>query len=146
MNGKADDILQERSLSNSSSIYRQGSVAPAYDAAPSHMALNGSGFGASSTLDDVYYNEKTSAHGHGQGQDHFAPGAGVGAGAGAHSLPYDLENDYTSYPPAIQPNHSNSGVNGAYDQDSDDETRHPQPYGQGHRAPDVDHGNLTHYR
>lgn len=73
------------------------------------MALNGSGFGASSTLDDDYYQEKTSAAGQSQ-HDPYNPQSHV----------YDLDTDYTSYPPAIQPQ-STPGVNGAYDPDSDDE-------------------------
>lgn len=77
------------------------------------MALNGSGFGASSTLDDEYYQEKTSGS---QQHDPYS----------APNQPYDLETDYTSYPPPVQPNLSNAG---AYDQDSDDDINRDDGHG-----------------
>lgn len=82
------------------------------------MALNGSGFGASSTLDDDYYQEKTSATG--QSHDPY----------NTQSHVYDLDTDYTSYPPAVQPQ-SHPGANGAYDPDSDDEMNRAAGAGAG---------------
>jgi hypothetical protein len=92
---------QERSTSNSSSIFTH-SVAPAYDAAPVPMALNGSDFGGTQQLDNDYYEKSQS---------------------GDHNQAYDLDHDYTSYPPVVQP-HAQPGVHGVQDSDgSDDEMR-----------------------
>lgn len=92
---------QERSTSNSSSIFTH-SAAPAYDAAPVPMALNGSDFGGTQQLDNDYYEKSQS---------------------GDHHQAYDLDHDYTSYPPVVQP-HAHSGVHGVQDSDgSDDEMR-----------------------
>jgi hypothetical protein len=92
---------QERSNSNSSSIFAH-SAAPAYDAAPVPMALNGSDFGGTQQLDNDYYEKSQS---------------------GDHAQAYDLDHDYTSYPPVVQP-HAQPGVHGVHDSDgSDDEMR-----------------------
>lgn len=112
-------LSQERSISNSSSLFHHSSVAPAYDASSAPMALGGSTFGASSSPDDEYYQEKSTGV-----QSQHDP-------YGAHNHPYDLDTDYTSYPPAVQPNGSNQGVNGSYDPDSDDEARHGAGSGAG---------------
>jgi len=81
------------------------------------MALNGSDFGGTTTLDNDYYEKSL------QGHDQHSQAHG-----------YDLDSDYTSYPPVVQPHTAHSGVHGAQDDSSDDEMRaggrgHPT-YGQ----------------
>lgn len=79
------------------------------------MALNGSNFGGTSSLDDDYYEKSQAGH----SQDDQAH-----ANYPTHAHAYDLDTDYTSYPPVVQPHSSHPGVHGTHDGDSsDDEMR-----------------------
>jgi hypothetical protein len=72
------------------------------------MALNGSDFGGTTALDNDYYEKSQLGH-----DTHSAGGHG-----------YELDHDYSSYPPVVQPHSSHPGVHGAQDPDSsDDEMR-----------------------
>lgn len=74
------------------------------------MTLNGSNFGAQSSLEDYDYNEKTSP-----------PPLPPLPGQTPHVLGYD-EDDYANMPPPVQMQHTVSG--GAYGgYDSEDEAR-----------------------
>lgn len=74
------------------------------------MALNGSDFGGTQQLDNDYYEKSQS---------------------GDHHAAYDLDHDYTSYPPVVQPQ-SQPGVHGVQDSDgSDDEMRAGRHSGYG---------------
>ncbi|WVR09530.1 hypothetical protein IAU60_006599 [Kwoniella sp. DSM 27419] len=82
-----------RTLSNSSSIFAPSShhgLGPGATG-PAPMALNGSSFGAASSLEDEY-TEK-----HAMGME-------------AHS--YDDHDNYTSFPPVVQPHQADAGVIG----------------------------------
>jgi hypothetical protein len=71
------------------------------------MALNGSDFGGTTNLDNDYYEKSQLGH------DQHSQAHG-----------YDLDSDYTSYPPVVQPHTTHTGVHGAHDPDSsDDEIR-----------------------
>ncbi|WVW85522.1 hypothetical protein I302_107560 [Kwoniella bestiolae CBS 10118] len=76
-----------RSLSNSSSIFAPSSTAQLTSGAPP-MALNGSSFGASSSLEDEYMNEKQSVHSHGHSHE---------------ARSHDDHDNYTSMPPPVLP-------------------------------------------
>lgn len=74
------------------------------------MALGGSNFGATSSLEDYQYDEKTSVPPLPPLPGHPAP-------------PYDAEEDYANMPPAVQMQQAPSG--GAYGgYDSEEEARH----------------------
>jgi hypothetical protein len=68
------------------------------------MALNGSDFGGTASLDNDYYEKSQAGHDQ-QSQAHG----------------YDLDNDYTSYPPVVQPHSSHNGVHGIHDSDGSDD-------------------------
>ncbi|WWD19132.1 hypothetical protein CI109_103590 [Kwoniella shandongensis] len=95
----------ERSLSNSSSIFAPSSLAPPHSAAP--MALNGSSFGAASSLEEEY-----------TAMSEKYPG-----GPPSH----DDHDNYTSFPPPVEMEHSSTGgarpMYGVHDDENED------PYG-----------------
>ncbi|WWC93490.1 hypothetical protein V866_000325 [Kwoniella sp. B9012] len=116
-----------RSLSNSSSIFAPSSTAQlntggAGGVGPQPMALNGSSFGASSSLEDDYINEKQSVHSH--GHEHRS---------------HDDHDNYTSLPPPVQP-HLYGGHGQMEDEDpyggmtmtNDQHVTLPNPHGGGH--------------
>ena len=117
---------KERSLSNSSSLFAPSSVAPPHSAPP--MALNGSGFGAASSLDEYEYYEKSEVPPMPPAHDPHSP----------PPVYLDHEEDYSNLPPAVQSHtgmsHGGAGV--MYDSELED-----QAYGgarmsqvQGHPA------------
>lgn len=93
------------------------------------MALNGSSFGAPSTLDYNAYDEKAQGAGYdwrGQGSyggyplsDATVPT--LPAAAGVRGSPPDLDDDYTSFPPATTPATQHTGAAGLYESPSDDD-------------------------
>lgn len=96
------------------------------------MALNGSSFGAPSTLDYNAYDEKAQGGGYDwRGQGSYGgypisdatvptlPGA-----AAARGSPPDLDDDYTSFPPATTAATQQSGAAGLYESPSDDDLPH----------------------
>lgn len=139
---------QERSLSNSSSIFAASMAPSGYTGhgGPAPMALNGSNFGAASSLDhgdaehekdnagdyahgygfEHEYDEKHLAPSHGLGEDeHISPIGTYPASIGALTgTGYNhLDEDYTSFPPVVQmqATPSNGGAGGLmYDSESDE--------------------------
>jgi len=127
-------LRQERSLSNSSSIFTPSAHVGALSAhSPPAMALNGSNFGAASCLEDYDdYDEKSisplpalPAHAH------------VASHPGQPTSPYDIEDDYTNMPPPVQM-HQNPNFNTYGGYDSEEEGRmhgHGQQMGMMPGAP-----------
>lgn len=95
--GEGTLTRQERSLSNSSSIFAPSLQPHLASANAAPMALNGSNFGAASSLDD--YDEKDSMTLPSPPPPIY-PGLGPGP---IHPHAHDGgEEDYTSYPPIVQ--------------------------------------------
>ncbi|ORY35725.1 hypothetical protein BCR39DRAFT_555861 [Naematelia encephala] len=107
----------ERSLSNSSSIFAPSSMAPIHSAPP--MALNGSNFGAASSLED--YDEKESSNNHHFSQQPTIPQYGSPPPGYENDQDHDEDYDYTSFPPVVQAQPLSHGVGlGGYESGSED--------------------------
>lgn len=115
---------QERSLSNSSSIFASSAAAPHtpmsdFSHAPA-MALNGSNFGATSSLEDYQHHTE---------QGYLSPTHDHGMLTGRPMSGYDNDDayDYASFPPPVQPHVQPVGIGGSGAYDSDDEHGHSSP-------------------
>lgn len=113
-------------LSTSSDMYGGPSGGGVAGTAPD-MALNGSNFGAASSLED--YEPHAGAY-----DDGYAHGHGMGSGAAADQTGAyaDEHEDYTSFPPPVGLQHTVSG--GGYETASEEDADHyalPNPHAGG---------------
>lgn len=122
----------ERSLSNSSSIFASSAAAPhtpmsEFSHAPA-MALNGSNFGAASSLEDYQHHTE---------QGYLSPTHDNGALTGRPMSGYDNDDayDYASFPPPVQPHVQPVGIGGTGAYDSDDEHGRSSPVSPPPQAP-----------
>ncbi|RSH88850.1 hypothetical protein EHS25_003078 [Saitozyma podzolica] len=149
----------ERTLSNSSSLFREtmgGQVPSPHSAVP--MALNGSNFGAASSLDYPYdekvmgdlgssptpgYYSGLTAHPH-MANEHEMQSLHAGQHVGVDDVvgPHEMDEDYTTYPPVMGHNGHPAAMAGAgvYDSGSED----GEPHGAGAAARQMTVTNPDH--
>ena len=95
------------------------------------MALNGSNFGAASSLEDYdEYDEKSVPP---------LPALPVLAHVASHpnqpTSPYEIEEDYSNMPPAVQMHHNPNAAYGGYDSEEEGRLGHGQQMGMVPSAP-----------